>query len=451
MTVSEIGRLLRTGKISCTQLIEQTLAHIREYDVFHSIITLMEEAAMRAAAEREKELADGIDRGPFHGIPIAHKDNYYTQGVRTTAGSLIFRDFVPSYDATVVDKLRTAGAICVAKTNLHELAFGITSKNPHYGFVLNPLDTQRIAGGSSGGSAALVASNLLPMCTGSDTGGSIRVPASYCGIVGFKPTYGRVSRRGLLPLSFSLDCPGPLASCVEDCALAMNAMAGPDPLDPSCAVALPSDFNLPALRNLSGIRVGVPRKAYFNRLQEDVAVSIDKALGAMEQLGASLIEVLTPNLDEMNAVARIVQMAETAAIYADSRNAAEFGADVWALIEQGRRLAAHEYVNAQRIRTLFRRDFDALWQQIDLLVTPTTPITAPLITEDLVQIGSESEDTRLATTRLVRSINLLGEPALSLPCGKAANGMPIGLQLISPPLTEPWLLQIGKTLEGHLL
>ncbi|MFL6463277.1 MAG: amidase, partial [Bryobacteraceae bacterium] len=341
--------------------------------------------------------------------------------------------------------------ICVAKTNLHELAFGITSKNPHYGFVLNPLDTQRIAGGSSGGSAALVASNLLPMCTGSDTGGSIRVPASYCGIVGLKPTYGRVSRRGLLPLSFSLDCPGPLASCVEDCALAMNAMAGPDPLDPSCAVALPSDFNLPALRNLSGIRVGVPRKAYFNRLQEDVAVSIDKALGAMERLGASLIEVLTPNLDEMNAVARIVQMAETAAIYADNRNAAEFGADVWALIEQGRRLAAHEYVNAQRIRTLFRRDFDALWQQIDMLVTPTTPITAPLITEDLVQIGSESEDTRLATTRLVRSINLLGEPALSLPCGKAANGMPIGLQLISPPLTEPWLLQIGKTLEGHLL
>ncbi|MFL6464852.1 MAG: amidase, partial [Bryobacteraceae bacterium] len=221
MTVSEIGRLLRTGKISCTQLIEQTLAHIHEYDVFHSIITLMEEAAMRAAAEREKELADGIDRGPFHGIPIAHKDNYYTQGVRTTAGSLIFHDFVPSYDATVVDNLRTAGAICVAKTNLHELAFGITSKNPHYGFVLNPLDTQRIAGGSSGGSAALVASNLLPMCTGSDTGGSIRVPASYCGIVGLKPTYGRVSRRGLLPLSFSLDCPGPLASCVEDCALAM--------------------------------------------------------------------------------------------------------------------------------------------------------------------------------------------------------------------------------------
>lgn len=451
MTVSALGRLLRTGKVSCTELIRQTVADIRERDVFHSVITLMEEAALHEAAERDRELASGIDHGPFHGIPIAHKDVYCTKGVRTTVGSLIFRDFHPDYNATVVSKLRTAGAICVAKTNLHELAFGITSKNPHYGFVLNPLDTQRIAGGSSGGSASLVAGNLLPMCTGSDTGGSIRVPASYCGIVGLKPTYGRLSRHGLLPLSFSLDCPGPLASCVEDCALTMDAMASPDDLDPSCAPVPVSDFNLPALHNLSGIQVGVPRKTYFNRLHEDVAASIDKALGEMERLGASLIEVQTPDLDEMNAVARIIQMAETAAIYANHKDETQFGADVWLLIEQGRRLAAHEYVNAQRVRTLFRREFDRLWRQVGLLVTPTTPITAPLITEDHVQIGSEWEDTRLATTRLVRSINLLGEPALSLPCGKAANGMPVGLQLISAPFTEPQLLQIGKTLEQHLL
>jgi aspartyl-tRNA(Asn)/glutamyl-tRNA(Gln) amidotransferase subunit A len=450
MTISEIGSLLRAGKISCAELMKQTLASIRERDAFRSVITLLEETAMSEAVERDKELANGIDHGPFHGIPIAHKDNYYTQGVRTTAGSLVFRDFHPSYNATVVDKLRAAGAICVAKTNLHELAYGITSKNPHYGFVLNPLDTQRIAGGSSGGSAALVASNLLPLCTGSDTGGSIRVPAAYCGIVGFKPTYGRVSRRGLFPLSFSLDCPGPIASCVEDCALAMNAMAGPDPLDPGCAIAPVPEFNLPALPNLSGIRVGVPRKTYFNRIHEEVAASVDKALGAMERLGALVEEVQTPPLEDLNAVARVVQMAETAAIYINYRNKAEFGADVWTLIEQGRRLAAHEYVNAQRIRTLFRRDFDTLWQKIDLLVTPTTPITAPLITEDLVQIGSESEDTRLATTRLVRSINLIGEPALSLPCGKATNGMPVGLQLISAPFTGPRLLQVGKTLERHL-
>ena len=429
----------------------KTFANLREHDIFHSIITLLEETAMSEAAERDQELVNGKDRGPFHGVPIAHKDNYYTQGIRTTAGSLVFRNFIPSYNATVVDRLQAAGAICVAKTNLHELAFGITSKNPHYGFVLNPLPTRRSAGGSRGGAGALVAGNLLPMCTGSDTGGSIRVPASYCGIVGLKPTYGRLSRRGLLPLAFSLDCPGPLASCVEDCALAMNAMAGPDALDSSCAIAPVPEFNLPALRDLSGVRVGVPRKAYFKRLDADVAAGIDKALAEMERLGASVAEAQTPDLDEINAVARIVQMAETAAIYVNHRDPAEFGADVWALIEQGRQLAAHEYVNAQRIRSLFRHDFDALWQEFDLLVTPTTPITAPLTTEDLVQIGSVSEDTRLATTRLVRSINLLGEPALSLPCGKAANGMPVGLQLISAPFTESRLLQIGKTLEQRLL
>ncbi len=434
MTISEIGRRLRTGRVSCVELMQETLAAIRERDVFHSIITHLEEAAMREAVERDRELAGGFDRGPFHGIPIAHKDNYYTQGVRTTAGSLVFRNFIPSYDATVVEKLRTAGAICVAKTNMHELAFGITSKNPHYGFVLNPHDTQRIAGGSSGGSASLVAANLLPMCTGSDTGGSIRVPAAYCGIVGLKPTYGRVSRHGLLPLSFSLDCPGPLASCVEDCALAMNAMSGPE-------------FNLPAPRNLQGVRVGVPRETYFGRISEEVLACVNKALGEMERLGAVVTEVQTPGLQDLNTVARIVQMAETAALYTNHTDPSEFGADVWTLIEQGRRLLAHEYVNAQRIRTLFRHEFDALWQQVDLLVTPTTPVVAPLVTEDVVQIGSESEDTRLATTRLVRSINLLGEPALSLPCGQAANGMPVGLQLIAPPFREPELLQVGKTLE----
>lgn len=447
MTIREIGRLLRSGQISCRELTEQTLAKLRERDSFHSVITLIEESALREAAERDRELANGIDRGPFHGIPIAHKDNYYTEGVRTTAGSLIFRDFVPSYDATVVERLRTAGAICVAKANLHELAFGITSKNPHYGFVLNPLDTQRIAGGSSGGSAALVASHLLPMCTGSDTGGSIRVPASFCGIVGLKPTYGRVSRRGLLTLAFSLDCPGPLASCVEDCALTMNVIAGPDGQDPSCVNAPVPEFNLPALQDLSGLRVGVPRDTYFHRLDADVAVNVDKSLTEIKRLGASVVEVQAPDLDAANAAARIILMAEIAALFVNHRNPAEFGADVWALIEQGRRLAAHEYVNAQRLRTLFRRDFDNLWQQVDLLVTPTTPTTAPLLTEDTVQIGSVSEDTRLATTRLVRSINLIGEPALSLPCGQAANGMPVGLQLISAPFTEPRLLQIGKTLE----
>ncbi len=233
MTIREIGRLLRSRQISCVELLDQTLADIKARDVFRSFITKTEDEARVQAAERDRELAAGLDRGPLHGVPTAHKDIFYTRGVRTTAGSLLFRDFVPDYDATVVEQLNKAGVVSVGKTNLHELAYGITSKNPHYGFVLNPHDTTRIPGGSSGGSAALVGAGLLPMSLGSDTGGSIRIPAAFCGCVGLKPTYGRVSRWGVMPLAFSLDHVGPIGATVEDCALTMNAIAD-------------GDFNLPA-------------------------------------------------------------------------------------------------------------------------------------------------------------------------------------------------------------
>jgi aspartyl-tRNA(Asn)/glutamyl-tRNA(Gln) amidotransferase subunit A len=450
MTVRETGHLLRTGKLSCVELIQQTLADIKTRDVFRSLITLTEEDALKEAAERDKELAGGINRGPFHGIPTAHKDIFYTRGVRTTGGSLIFQDFVPDYDATAVQRLRSAGAISIGKTNLHELAYGITSKNPHYGHVLNPRDVDRIPGGSSGGSAALVAAGFLPLCVGTDTGGSIRIPASYCGITGLKPTYGRVSRHGVLPLAFSLDHVGPLGSCVEDCALAMNEIAGPDPLDASCAPFAAPDFDLPPLPNLNGVRVGIPKNFYFDCVDDEVAAAVKRSISEMERRGASLWEVQLPNMHEANAAARIVQLSEVASLYANYTNSALFGDDVWALIQQGKMIAAHEYVNAQRIRTLFRRDFDALWQNIDILAGPTTPVAAPRIDEVTVQIGSRQENTRMASTRLVRAINLLGEPALSMPCGNSSNGLPIGLQLIGRTFTEPMLLQIARTLEPAL-
>jgi aspartyl-tRNA(Asn)/glutamyl-tRNA(Gln) amidotransferase subunit A len=450
MTVREIGHLLRTRKISCRELMEQTLADIRQREVFRSFITTMEGSALDEATERDNEFSTGIDRGPLHGIPIAHKDLFYTRGVRTTAGSLVFRDFVPDCDATVVEKLRLAGAICVGKTNLHELAYGITSKNPHYGFVLNPRDTNRIPGGSSGGSAALVAGGFLPLATGTDTGGSIRIPASFCGIVGLKPTYGRVSRRGVLPLSFSLDHVGLFASCVEDCALAMNATAGPDPLDRSCASFAASEFNLPAKGNLNGVRLGVPSNFYFDRVDDEVVAAVKKSVLEMLRLGASVAEIRVTDPNEINAAARIIQFSETAALYGRYDNPKLFGEDIWALIQQGKMVSAHEYVNAQRARTLFRREFDALWEKIDILATPTTPTAAPRIEETTIRIGDTEEDTRMASTRLVRGINLLGEPALSLPCGKTAAALPIGLQLISAPFTEPQLLQIARTLEGAL-
>ena len=438
MTIRAIGADLRARKISCLELIKQTLAAIKERDRFNSVITLLEAAALQEAAERDAEFAKGIDRGPLHGVPIGLKDLFYTQGVRTTAGSLLYADFVPRFDATVVEQLRAAGAIAVAKTNLHEIAYGVTSGNPHYGAVLNPRDPMRIPGGSSGGSASLIAAGLLPMCLGTDTGGSIRIPASYCGVAGIKPTYGRVSRKGVLPLAFSLDHVGPLGACVEDCALTMNAIAEKTEGE---------DFNLPALPNLSGNRVGVPKNFFFERVAADVASAVIAKVDAMKSQGATVVELEVPNLDDINRASLVVQMAEASAVYANCDNPTLFSANAWNLLDSGKRIAGHEYVNAQRLRSIYMREFDALWEKIDVLATPATPITAPLLSESRIRIGTEEEEVRSASTRLVRAMNYLGLPALSIPCGTGANGMPVGLQLIGAARTEPTLLQIAKTIE----
>lgn len=438
MTIREVGAALRERKMSCVELVQQTLADIKERDKFNSIITLMEDAALKEAAERDAEFAKGIDRGPLHGVPVGLKDLFYTRGVRTTAGSLFYADFVPHFDATVVERLREAGAIAVAKTNLHEIAYGVTSANPHYGAVLNPRDPARIPGGSSGGSGSLIAAGLLPMCLGTDTGGSIRIPASYCGVVGIKPTYGRVSRKGVLPLAFTLDHVGPLGSCVEDCALTMNAIAERNG---------GGDFNLPALANLSGKRVGVPKNFFFEKVTDDVASAVIAKIDAMESQGATVVEVEVPNLNDVNRASLVVQMAEASAVYANCENPSLFSANAWSLLDSGKRIAGHEYVNAQRLRTIYRREFDALWEKIDVLATPATPVTAPLASESKIRIREEEEEVRSASTRLVRAMNYLGLPALSMPCGTGANGMPVGLQLIGAARTEAKLLQIARTIE----
>jgi len=435
MTVRELGAQIRARKISCVELVERTLKDIHERDKFRSLITVTGEQALETARERDEELKAGKDRGPFHGVPIALKDLFYTRGVPTTAGSLVYKDFVPDYDATVVMRLHEAGAISVGKANLHEIAFGITSRNPHFGFVLNPLDEKRLAGGSSGGSAALVAGGFLPMALGTDTGGSIRVPASFCGIAGLKPTYGLVSRHGVLPLAFSLDHVGPLGSCVEDCALALNAMVGGD-----------EDYNVPAMTDWKGLRVGVPEEPLFGSLADDVLEVVEGAVDKLKSLGADVQKVTTPSFAEMNVTARVMQLAETAAIYVEQTDKSKFGEDVWALLEQGRLILGHEYVNAQRMRTLFRQAFDELWTKVDVLVGATTPMTAPLQEQFTVSIQGKDENVRMAATRLVRAINLIGEPALSIPCGKGRDGMPVGLQLIAAPFGERTLVKVGKGL-----
>jgi aspartyl-tRNA(Asn)/glutamyl-tRNA(Gln) amidotransferase subunit A len=447
MTVRELGTLLRKGRASCVELTEDALRRIREQDRFATFITLTPDQALAAAIDADKELAAGIDRGPFHGIPIAYKDLFYTRNIRTTGGSLVFRDFVPEHDATVVDKLRVGGAVSLGKLNQHELAYGTSSKNPHYGFVRNPHNDAHIAGGSSGGSAVAITAGFVPVTLGSDTGGSIRIPASYCGVAGFKPTYGRVSRHGVLPLSFSLDHVGPLGTCVEDCALAMAEIAGYDQRDPASSPLPVPDFYAAPPKRLRGVRVGLPRNFYFDHISTEVAGAVTAAAKQMERLGATLTPVNLPDIAELNVAARFIQWGESSAIYAAHTDSQLFGADVWTLLEQGRHVKAVDYVNAQRLRTIYRRQFDELWQNIDVLLTPTTPVTAPRLDQDEVDIEGYREDARLASTRLTRAINLLGEPALSLPCGRSKNSLPIGLQLISPPFSDSFLLRIGQAVE----
>ena len=450
MKVEELGRLLRSGRASCVELVRDALAKAAEHSDLNAFITVTEDQALAEAAERDRELAAGRDRGPLHGVPIGTKDLFYTRGVRTTGGSLLFKQHVPEHDAEAVSRLREAGAISIGKTNLHELAFGITSLNPHYRHVLNPLDKARLAGGSSGGTAAAIAAGITPIGLGTDTGGSIRIPASYCGIVGLKPTYGRVSRRGVLPLAFSLDHVGPMGLCAADCALALNAIAGHDANDPTSAREPASDFNLPALPDLAGVRVGRPKNFFFDTLDAEVLHAVDRAIDQLRSSRAEISEVQFPDFAEINLTSHMVILSEFAAQHQHRRDQTEFGKDVWALLELGRQVAAHEYINAQRLRTLFRREMDRLWEQIDVLVTPTTPVTAPLAGEETLSIAGKEENVRMASTRLLRGFNLLGEPALSMPCGMSRNGMPVGLQLISKPFDEARLLQVAKTLEERL-
>jgi aspartyl-tRNA(Asn)/glutamyl-tRNA(Gln) amidotransferase subunit A len=438
ITIGEIGAALRAKKISVRELTEETLARVTAANPrLNAFLTITEEAARARAAVLGDELARGIDRGPLHGIPIAHKDNIFTRGVRTTGGSKIFADFVPEYDAAIVSQLNDAGANMIGKTGMHEFAYGITSNNPHFGAIRNPWDVERIPGGSSGGSAAAIAADLVPLATGSDTGGSIRIPASFCGVVGLKPTYERVSRGGVMPLGLTLDHTGLLAGNVRDVAIGFSLIA-----------KHASGYVPAAHADLRGMRIGVPENFFVERIAPEVMLSFRAAVQTAAALGAHVTEIRLPDVEALNVVGRIAQLSEVSALlagYLDRRS--EIGRDILVLLEQGRLIPAIDYLNAQRVRAVLTREFSKIWKHLDCLMTPATPIPAPKIGEMSVAFGSFTEDVRSAATRLTRPFNVLGWPALALPCGFTNAGLPIGLQVVAPPQQEDSLLQAGAALE----
>lgn len=449
MTIREAANALREKRVSPVELTGAAISRIERLNSkLHAFITVTAEYAMTRARQAEAELAGGRDRGPLHGIPIAVKDLFAMRGVRTTSGSKVFENLVSDFNSTVVERLEAAGAVILGKLNMHELAYGVTSDNPHFGTVHNPWNTERSPGGSSGGSGAAVAANIVYGAMGSDTGGSVRIPAAFCGTVGLKPTYGRVSRYGALPLGYSLDHMGPLTRCVRDAALFLNAIAGRDRRDDTSSRRPVVDFVPEDGCSLRGMRIGFPENFYFERLDPEVESAVRGALARAESLGAEIKPVRVPDIAALNAVGQVILLSEASAImepYMEFR--ARFGSDVLKRLDQGRLIPATDYVNAQRVRRKFRAEFDKLWDDVDCIFTPTTPNTAPAIGETTVRLGGVEEDARLAATRLVRGINVLGIPALSIPCGLSGSGLPVGLQILGSAFDEATILKVGAAME----
>jgi aspartyl-tRNA(Asn)/glutamyl-tRNA(Gln) amidotransferase subunit A len=449
VTIREAADAIRDKRVSPVELATAAISRIGRLDpTLRAFITVTADYAMMRARQAETELAGGRDRGPLHGIPIAVKDLFAMRGVCTTAGSRIFENDIPDFDSTVVERLEAAGAVILGKLNMHELAYGVTSANPHFGIVRNPWNTERSPGGSSGGSGAAVAANIVFGAMGSDTGGSIRIPASFCGTVGLKPTYGRVSRYGAMPLGYSLDHMGPLTRCVRDAGLFLNAIAGRDRRDDTSSRRPVIDFVPEEGCSLRGIRLGFPENFYFERLQPEVESAVRGAIARAASLGAEIKPVRVPDIAALNAVGQVILLSEASAVmepYLESRGL--FGADVLTRLDQGRLIPATDYIDAQRIRRRLRVEFDKLWSDVDCILTPATPNTAPGIGETTVNLGGREEDARLAATRLARGINVLGLPALSIPCGLSGSGLPVGLQILGAAFDEATILKVGAAME----
>ena len=449
MTIQQAATDLRARRISSTELVAAALKRIGRLDSnLRAFIAVTADSACECARRADEELAAGRSRGPLHGIPVAVKDVFATRGAPTSGGSTIFGDQTRPYDSAVVERLEASGAILLGKLNLHELAYGITSQNPHFGAVRNPWNVEHSPGGSSGGAGAAVACGMVFAAMGTDTGGSIRIPASFCGTVGLKPTFGRVSCYGMMHLGFSLDHAGPLARSVRDAALILNVIAGADSRDPGSSRRPVEDYIPEEGCSIRGLRAGVPENFFFENLDPEVDRAVRGAIARAESLGARICPVRVPDIAALNAAGRMILLAEASALLEPRMTERHrFGADVLALLDQGRLVAATDYINAQRLRRVVQQEFQKLWSTVDCLMTPTTPMDAPPIGASTVTLGGRSEDVRLAATRLVRAFNALGAPALSMPCGLTNRGLPIGLQIAGPAFSEALILRAGAALE----
>ncbi|HUO06100.1 MAG TPA: Asp-tRNA(Asn)/Glu-tRNA(Gln) amidotransferase subunit GatA [Candidatus Binataceae bacterium] len=467
LTIADAAARLKKREITAADLTRDCLDRIKAIDPkLRAFLTVCADEAMKQAEDADRRLAKG-DAPALCGIPLGIKDIYATKGVRTTCASKILKNFVPPFDATVIERLRAEGAVFVGKTNLDEFAMGSSTENSAFGPTLNPCDLERVSGGSSGGSAAAVAAHECLGSLGTDTGGSIREPASFCGVVGIKPTYSRVSRFGVIAYASSLDQVGPFAKTVRDAAILMRTLAGKDPRDSTCSARAVPDYEQALIGNVKGLRIGLPKEYFVEGMQPEVEQSVRAALKNFESLGATAVDVSLPHTGYAVAAYYLVATAEASANLArydgiryglrvnaedpialyEMTRARGFGAEVKRRIMLGTFALSAGYYDAyylkgQKVRTLIRRDFERAFEKCDLILTPVAPATA-------FKLGEKTDDplTMYLSDIFTISVNLAGLPGMAMPCGYDAKNLPIGMQLIGPPFSEESILRAGDAWE----
>lgn len=442
LSLSELSRKIKDRKASPTEVTLKILERINVINSkINAFITVAEDAALQKAKELEKEIIAGKWRGPLHGIPIGVKDLIYTKDLKTTMGSEIFKDYQPDYNATAVTKLEQAGAIIIGKLNTHQFAYGPTGDRSYFGGSRNPYNFNKITGGSSGGSGAAVAAKLCYGALGTDTGGSIRIPSSCCGIVGMKPTYGRISNYGSFPLAWTLDSIGPMTRTVEDNALLLSTLVDKE-----------EDFTHGLKKDLIGRTIGIPQNFYFDNLQDEVESIIKNAINAFKSLGAKIKIINIPGIEKFLYAQQIIIKTEAYTVHHKllEEKPELYEEEVRERLLTGLKVKGYEYVLAKRMRNVAIDEFNRVLEQVDTLLAPTLPIVPTDYDQRMVAINGEDVRVRLALTNLTGPTNLNGFPSLNIPCGFSKEGLPVGLQLIGRPFDEANLYNFAYLLEQEL-
>lgn len=448
-SISELAPLIKSKQVSPKEITLAVLEQIEKLDSkLNAFIEVTAKKALEQAVVAENEVLNGNYRGPLHGIPMAIKDNIYIADEITTMGSKIHKDFIPKENATVIEKLKENGVIFTGKLNMHEYAWGATNDNPHFGACRNPWDTDRISGGSSGGSGVATASDMTIATLGTDTGGSIRIPASFCGITGLKPTHGLVSKYGAFPLAWSLDHIGPMTKNAKDAAYVLDAIAGYDPKDPTSVSVSTANYLNELTGSVKGLTIGINEDYFFNNVDAGVDEAVRKAIASLEKEGATIEIVKIPSLSLSEYAEMITIITEASAIHHQNLITSEldFGDDVRFLLKLGEIPSGVDYIQAQQIRAQINKEFKALFNDVDVLISPTLPFLPPTIGSHTGQINGTDVGVLDHIIRFTGPLNLTGLPAVSVPCG-FVNNLPVGLQIIGPAFSEGRILNVAHTLE----